>query len=120
MAALDGVRRRHHVAMYRFRPPEVRDVEAAVRRLVGTLDLWASEIETRDEDMAGQLAELAQIAADQAAAWSGRVRTPVTPRADEPGPARAAGEAALAGLPALANAIASFRDRVQQVADSPA
>ncbi len=120
MAALDGVSHRQYVATYRFRPPEVRDVEAAVTRLSGTLDLWASEIETRDDDMAEQLAELAQIAADQAAAWSSRVHTPVKPKADEPGPAQAAGEAALAGLPALANAIASFRDRVRQVADSPA
>ncbi len=119
IAALDGVSRRHHVEIYQFRPPGVSDVRAAVRRLLGTLDLWASEIETGDDDMAGRQAVLARMAAKLGAAWSDRVCAPIAAKPDEAGPAQAAGEAVLADRPALADAIASCRDRMLRVADGP-
>ena len=120
MAALNGGSRAHHVAMYEFRPPHAAEVRAALARLAGTLDLLASEIEIRDDGMAGQIAGLARDGAGQAQAWSDLVNSPVAPRPDEGHPAQAAVEAALAGRPALAGAIASFRGRVQRVADGPA
>lgn len=120
IAALNGTSRRHHVEMYRFRPPDVSDVKAAVRRLLGTLDLWASEIETGDDDMAGQQAELARMAAHQGTAWSDRICAQVRTKSDEGGPAQAAGEAALADRSALVDAIALFRDRMRRVVDGPA
>ena len=67
MAALNGDSRGHHMAMYEFRPPAVPNVEAAIRRLAGTLGLWASEIEPGTDGMAAQLPGLAEIAVDQAA-----------------------------------------------------
>ena len=115
MAALNGDSRGHHMAMYEFRPPAVPDVEAAVRRLCGTLDLWASEIEPETDGMAAQLPGLARIAADQAAAWPGLLGAQVKPKTDEGDPAQAAAEAALDLRPVLAEAIASFRDRMQRL-----
>ena len=120
IAALDGLSRRHHVEIYQFRPPDVSDVKTAVRRLLGTLDLWASEIETGDDDMAGQQAGLARMAAGQGAAWSDRVCAPVKARPDEASPARAAGEAVLAARSALTEALTSFRARMRRVVDGPA
>ena len=117
MAALNGDSRGHHVAMHEFRPPVVPDVEAAVGRLAGTLDLWASEIEPGTDGMAAQLSGLAHIAADQAAAWPGQLSAQVKPKTDEGHPTQAAVEAALEGRPVLAEAIASFRDRMQRVVD---
>ncbi len=117
MAALNGDSRGHHVAMYEFRPPAVPDVEAAIRRLAGTLDLWASEIEPGTDGMAAQLPGLARIAADQAAAWPSLLSSQVKPKTDEGHPAQAAVEAALEGRRALADAIASFRDGMQRVVD---
>ena len=113
MAALNGTSRNDHMAMYRFSPPDVADVQAAVARLVGTLDLRAFEIETREDGMAGQISELARVAAFDMAAWSDHISTPVTPKADEGHPARAVAEAALEGRPILAGAVASFRDRMR-------
>ncbi len=113
MAALNGTSRTDHMAMYRFSPPDVADVQAAVMRLAGTLDLWAFEIEEREDGMAGQIPELARVAAFDMAAWSDHVSTPVTPKADESHPARAAAEAALEGRAILADAVASFRDRMR-------
>ena len=118
MAALNGGSRTHHVAMYEFRPPVVEDMQAALARLAGTLDLLASEIETRDDTMAGQISGLARDATDQAKTWSDPVGSPVTPRQDEGHPAQAAAEAALAGRSALAGAITSFQDRVQRLVEA--
>ncbi|GEM_PF-3461697 len=119
IAALNGASRRHHVEMYRFRPPDVSNVKAAVRRLLGTLDLWASVVETGDDDMVGQQAGLARMAARQGVSWSDRACAPVRPKSDEAGPAQAAGEAALADRSALTDAIALFRDRMRRVLDGP-
>ena len=120
MAALNGKSRPHHTAMYEFRLPEPSDVRTAVRRLGGTLDLWASEIETADDDMAAQLTGLALSAADRAGTWPDFVDVRVQPKADVGHPAQAAAEAALEGRTVIAEAIASFRDRIQQVLEGPA
>ena len=117
MAALNGGSRRDHMAMYRFSPPDVPDVQAAVVRLAGTLDLLAFEIEERHDGMARQIPELARVAAFDMAAWPDHVSTPVTPKSDVGHPARAAAEAALEGRPTLAEAIASFRDRIRGLID---
>ena len=117
MAALNGGSRRDHMAMYRFSPPDVPEVQAAVVRLAGTLDLLAFEIEERDDGMAGQISELARVAAFDMAAWPDHVSTPVTPKSDVGHPARAVAGAALEGRPALAEAIASFRDRMRGLID---
>jgi len=108
------------MAMYEFRTPEPPDVRTAVRRLGGTLDLWASGIETADDDMAAQLTGLALFAADRNGTWPDLVDMRVQPEADVGHPAQAAVEAALEGRPALAEAIASFRDRIRQAAEGPA
>jgi len=113
MAALNGGSRTDHMAMYRFSPPDVSHVQAAVARLAGILDLWAFEIEQRDDDMAGHIPELARVAEFDMAAWPDHISSPVTPKTDEGHPARAAAEAALEGRPALADAVASFRDRMR-------
>ena len=118
MAALNGGSRTHHVAMYEFRPPGAADVQAALARLAATLDLLASEIETRDDTMAGQIPGLARDATDQARTWSDLVSSPVTPRPDEGHPAQAAVEAALAGRSALARAVTSFRGQVQRLVEA--
>ncbi len=115
MAALNGKSRPHHTAMYEFRTPEPPDVRTAVRRLGGTLDLWASEIETTDDDMAAQLTGLARFAVGRAGTWPDFVDMRVQPKTDVGNPAQAAAEAALDCRPVLAEAIESFRDRVQQV-----
>ena len=120
MAGLDGAGHRHHVALYRFRPPEIPDVKAAVTRLAGGLDLWASEIEVRDDDMAGVTPALARFAAGQVAAWHDRAAAPVSPKPVEDGQAQAAGEAAMEGRTVLADAIASFRHRMQRAVAGPA
>ena len=119
MAALNGGGRAHHVAMYEFRPPEAADVKAALTRLAAMIDLWVSEIELRNDIMTAHIPGLARFAASQVNAWSGWLRTPVKPRPNEPGLGQAAAEAALAGRPALAEAVALFRDRVQRVVDDP-
>ena len=116
MAALNGSSRVHHVTMYEFRPP---DVQAAVARLGGTLDVWVSEIEKQDDDMAGQIPDLARDAAFDMVAWPDLTSTPVLPKADDGNPAQAAAEAALSGRAGLAEAIASFRDRLRRVVDGP-
>ena len=115
MAALNGGSRAHHMAMYEFRSPDVAEVKGALTRLAGTIDLWASEIERRNDGMTAHIAELARFATGQVNAWLGLLRAPVTPRPDEPGLGQAAAEAALAGRPALAEAAVSFRERVQRV-----
>ena len=120
MAALNSMTRSHHIAMYDFQPPEGPDVSAAIRRLAGTLDLWASEVETTGDDMAAYLVRLAQSGADHAGRWLDLVRAPLTPKMDEDDAAQASVEAALEGRPLLAEAIASFRDRTQQVLEGPA
>ncbi len=120
MAALNGDSRSHHTARYRFRPPEVPDARAAVKRLAGTLDLWASEVETGADSMTAQQPALARFAADQAAAWPDLVGVWVQPKADDGHPAQAAAEAALEGRPPLAEAIASFRDRMRRVLEGAA
>ena len=117
MVALNGTSRAHRTARYRFRPPEVPEARAAVERLAGTLDLWASEVETAGSGMTVQQPALARFAADQAAAWPGLVRAAVIPKADDGHPAQAAAEAALDGRAALAEVIASFRDRMRRVLD---
>ena len=117
MAALNGGSRTDHMAMYRFSPPDVRDIQAAVMRLAGTLDLLALEIEQRNDGMAGQIPELAQVAASGLAAWPGHISTPVTPKADDGHPARDAVEAALEGRPVLADAVVEFRDRMRGLSD---
>ena len=45
---------------------------------------------------------------------------PVTPRPDDGHPAQSAAEAVLVGRTELAEAIASFRERVRRVIDGPA
>ena len=120
MAALNGDSRAHHTAMYEFQPPEPPDVRAALRRVAGTLDLWASEIEKRDDRMAGQVTGLARIAAIDMAVWPNHIGTPVTPKADEGHPAQPAAEAALEGRAELGEAIVSFRDRMGRVVDGRA
>ncbi len=117
MAALNGDSREHHLAMYEFRPPAVPDVKAAVRRLAGTLDFWASEIEPGTDGMAAQLPGLARIAVDQAAVWPGLLGAQVKHKADEGDPAQAAAEAALDLRPVLSEAIASFQDRMRRAVD---
>ena len=120
MAALNGESRAHHMAMYDFQPPEAPDVTGAVRRLGGTLDLWASEIETADDGMAAQLTGLARFAADRASTWPDLVCVQVQPKAEDSHPAQIAAEAALEGRAELAEAIASFRDRIRRVLEGPA
>ena len=120
MADLNGGSRAHHMTMYEFQPAEVPDVQASVRRLVGTLDLWVSEVEAEDADMAGQVPGLARIAAVDMSAWPDLVSTPVKHKPDQGHAAQAAAEAALAARPALAGAIASFRDRMRRVTEIPA
>ena len=117
MAALNGTSRKDHMAMYRFSPPDVPDVQAAVSRLAGTLDLWSLEIERRDDGMAGQIPELARVAAFDMAAWPDHIGTPVIPKTDEGHPSRAAAQAALEGRSALADAVALFQDRVRGLTD---
>ena len=119
MAALNGTSRPHHVAMYEFRLPEPPDVRTAVRHLGGTLDLWASEIETADDDMAAQMAGLARLAADRAGTWPDFVDVRAQPKTDVGHPAQAVAEAALEGRSLLAEAITSFRDRIRHVLDDP-
>ena len=53
IAALNGDNRACLAATHEFRPPPVPDMRFAVRRVAGTLDLWAFEIEKRDDGMAG-------------------------------------------------------------------
>ncbi len=120
MAALNGDSRAHHAGMYELRPPLVPDVRAAVRRVAGTLDHWAFEIRERNDAMAGKIAGLARVAAIDMAAWPGLTSTPVTPRTDEGHPARTAAEAALEVPAELPEAIASFRDCMEQVSEGPA
>ena len=122
MAALNGDSRAHHVAMHDFRAPEAADVRAAFGRLAGTLDLWASEIETTTgrDGMAAQLAGLARFADDRAGIWPDLARAPVLPKGDDGHPAQAAAEAAFEGRMQLVEAIASFRCRMQRVVEGPA
>ena len=120
MAALNGDSRAHHTAMYRFRPPEEQEARAAVERLAATLALWASEIEKRNDAVAAQFHEPARAAAFYMAAWPDLMSKPVTPRPDDGHPAQSAAEAVLKGRSELAEAIASFRDRVRRVIDGPA
>ena len=115
MAALNCATRARHMATHELRPPDVPEVKAALTRLAETIDLWASEIERRNDGMTAHIAELARFATGQVNAWLGLLRAPVKPRPDEPGLGQAAAEAALAGRPALAEAAASFRERVQRV-----
>lgn len=102
--------------MYEFRPP---DVPAAVARPGGTLNVWASEIEKKKDDMAGQIPGLARDAVFDMAGWPDLTSTPVKPKADEGHPAQAAAKAVLLGRTELAGVIASFRDRVRRVVDGP-
>ena len=120
MAALNGESRAHHIAMYEFQPPEGPDVRAAIRRLAGTLDLWASEVETTGDEMAAHLDRLVQSGADRAGTWTGLVSAPINPKTDEDQAAQASVEAALTLRPDLAEAIASFRNRMRRVLDGPA
>ncbi len=117
MTALNGHSRKHHTAMYRFQPPGAAEMEAAIVRLAATLDLWASEIEKRDDGMAGQVPELARTAAFDMAAWPGLLSSPVSPVPTGGGTAQAAAEAVLAGRPLLADAVASFQDGIRRVMD---
>ena len=119
MAALNGDSRAHHMTMYEFRPPEVPDVKASVGRLAGTLDLWVLEVETGEDDVAGQVPGLVRIAAVDMAAWHGLVCTPVTPKPDDGHAAQASGEAVLALRPQFAEAIAAFQDRIRRVIEGP-
>ena len=120
MAALNGRSRPHHTAMYEFQLPEPSDVRTAVRRLGGTLDLWASEIERADDDMAPELTALVRFAAHRAGTWPAFVDVRAQPKADVGHPAQAAAETALEGRPVLAEAIASFRDRIQHALEGSA
>ncbi|GEM_PF-1934674 len=90
MAAINGGSRAHHMAMYEFRPPEVPDMRAALTRLSGTIDLWISGIERRDDGMTARIPGLARFAAAQADRWLVLLRAPVNPRpgssADRPLP----------------------------------
>ena len=120
MAALNGHSRAHRAAMHRFQPPEAPEARAAVERLAATLALWASEVEKRNDAMAEQIHEPVRAAAFYMAAWPDLMSTPVTPRPDDGHLAQAAAEAVLAGRADLAEAIASFRDRIRRVLDDPA
>ena len=119
MAVLNGGSRAHHVAMYEFQPPDPADVQAALARLAGTLELLASEIETQDDGMAGQSPDLARDAGGRAGTWPGLMSTPVTPKPDDGHPVQTAAEAVLEGRPALTGAIASFLGRIRRVAHGP-
>ena len=119
MADLNGDSRTHHMTMYDFRLPEATDVQACVRRLAGTLDLWVSEVETEDGNMARQVPGLVRIAAGDMAAWPGLMNTQVTPKTDQGHAAQTSAEAALALRPELAEAIAAIRDRIRQVIEGP-
>ena len=118
MAALNGATRARHMATYEFRPPEVAEVKAALTRTAGTIDLWGSEIEGRNDGMTAHIPDLARFAAGQVNGWLDLLRAPVNPRPDEPGLGQAVAEAALAGRPAVAEAAESLRDRMQRVMDS--
>ena len=120
MASLNGESRVHHIAMYEFQPPEAPDVIAAIRRLAGTLDLWASEVEKTGDEMGAHVGRLVNSGVDRSGTWPGLVRAPVTPKMDEDEAAQASVEAALEGRPRLAEAIASFRDRMQRALEGPA
>lgn len=117
MAALSGSTRARHMATHEFRRPEVAEVKAALTRLAGTVDLWISEIEERNDGMAVQIPDLARFAAGRANLWLDLLRAPVNPKRDEPGLGQAVAEAALAGRPAVAEAAESLRDRMQLVMD---
>ena len=119
MAALNSTIRSHHIAMYEFRPPEGPDVSAAIRRLAGTLDLWASEVETTGGDMTAHLARLAQSGVDHAGRWPDLVRAPVNPKMDEDQAAQASVEAVLEGRADLIEAIALFLERTRHVLNGP-
>ena len=58
MAALNGGTRMHPTAMYEFQPPPAPHVQAAITRLTRTLNLWANELDTTDNTMAGQIPRL--------------------------------------------------------------
>ena len=120
LAGLNGASRVHHIAMYEFHPPEAPDVRAAIRRLAGTLDLWALEVEMPGDEMAAYAKRLAQSGADRAETWHRLVRAPVSPKMDEDRAAQSSAEAAFALLPEIADTTAAFRERIWRVLEGPA
>ena len=115
MAALNGGTRMHPTAMYEFQPPAAPHVHAAITRLTRTLNLWANELDTTDNTMAGQIPRLTRTAASTMTSWPHLIRTPVTPKPDQDPPSQAAAEAALDARTTLCEAIDSFRHRIRQL-----
>ena len=122
LASLNGSSRGHHTAMYYLLGASSRnDMTAAVRRLCGSLELWADEVQQDLNDgKSKMLPVLARSAGSEADNWMGWLLEPVTPKDDSENRYREPAEAALAGRKGLERAVRQFAQRMRAAAASAA
>ncbi len=120
MSALNGRSRLHHLALYDPGNVRLADVNLAVDRLCGVLELWADEIDPSHSDrMSGMSGEFSIRACDYLDDWHAMVRSDIVAKPDDGGLAQEAASAVVDGRRQIEQALANFRDQVQQYVPAP-